>query len=116
MFDNLLTNLDLTWPELVGVTTLMFGFAAYAMGQAVANKWQSPIYCCWYSLLLGIFDRFIIYALFDGVLLSLKAYIADTIIILVISVLAHRLTLVRKMIRQYPWLYRRVFIFSWKNK
>ena len=112
----LLIKLDLALPEFLGVTVVLFGFAAYATGKAVASKWQPWWYCIGYSALLGLFDRFIQYALFAGVLNSYAAYIVDTAIIFLISLVSYRLTKVYKMIHQYPWLYQRAFIFFWQNK
>lgn len=114
--EEILLQFDLILPEFLGITVCLFGFAAYATGKAVAGKWQPWWYCIWYAVLLGLFDRFIHYALFDGLLTSYMAYIIDTVIILIIALISYRLTKVYKMTRQYPWLYRRLFIFFWKRK
>ena len=37
--EELLIKLDLALPEFLGVTVVLFGFAAYATGKAVASKW-----------------------------------------------------------------------------
>jgi len=55
-----------------------------------------------YGLLLGLADRFLIYALFGGNSRSLTGFIIDTYFIMLAALVSHRLTLAAQMVRQYP--------------
>lgn len=100
----------------IGVTLGVMGFAAYMTGQAVANTWKPVWHGVTYALLLGLVDRFLIYALFDGALLSPLGYAIDAAMLIAIALLAFRIAQVRKMVQQYPWLYARTGPFSWREK
>ena len=100
----------------VGLTLLVMGFAAFMTGQASANTWKPVHHALAYTLLLGCADRFLTFALFDGELLSLTGYLIDTATLMVIALLAYRLTQARKMVTQYPWLYERRGPFQWRPK
>jgi hypothetical protein len=105
-----------TWPVFVGVTIVLFGGAAFLMGQALAETWRPYRQVLLYCLLLGLGDRFVTYALFQGELLSLSGYVIDTLVLMLIASLAYRLTRARKMVSQYPWLYERAGLFTWRDK
>ena len=79
--------------EIFGVSIVLFGFAAFLMGQAIADTWRPSWQNVPYGLLLALGNHFIDCALF-----------------------AHRVTLVRKMVRQYPWLYERNGLLSWRER
>jgi len=100
----------------IGVTLCVTGFAAYMTGQAVATTWKPAWHAVAYALLLGLVDRFLIYALFDGELLSGVGYVVDSAVLVVIALLAFRMAQVRKMVQQYPWLYARSGPFFWREK
>ncbi len=102
-------------PVFIGITLLLFGSAGYMTGQAIALTWRPWYQMIPYSLLLGASDRFLIYALFDGELLSPTGYLIDTAVITVIGLLGFRITRVNRMISQYPWLYQRSGLLSWKS-
>lgn len=102
-------------PVFIGVTLLLFGGAAYMMGQAVAVTWRPLLQVFLYALLLGAGDRFLVFALFDGELISLSGYLIDTTAITLIALLAFRITRVNRMISQYPWLYRRSGLLGWRE-
>ena len=53
-------------PVFIGLTVVLFGLAAFLSGQAIAGTWRSPAYAVLAALLLGLADRFLTYALFDG--------------------------------------------------
>lgn len=103
-------------PVFIGVTVVLMGFAAFMTGQAMANGWQPMWKCIPYALLLTCGDRFLIFALFGGELLSVTGYVIDFIVLAAISLAAYRATLARKMASQYPWLYRRQGLFGWTKK
>ena len=89
------------------VTILLGGGTSIMIGRAVAATWRPFWQVIAYCLLLSFVDRFIIYALFQGELLSLQGFITDSIVLITIGLLAYRLKLIRQMITQYPWLYER---------
>jgi hypothetical protein len=103
------------WPVFIGVTLILVGFAAYATGRALAATWRPAYWAAIYAALLGAGDRFIQYALFDGDLLSPLGYAMDTATLVIIALASYRITQVTRMVRQYPWLYRRAGLFSWRS-
>jgi hypothetical protein len=107
---------DFSFGEFIGVTGLLFGFAAFLMGQAVAETWRPLWQNIIYGLLLAFANRFLDCALFDGEWLSLPHYLLDAVIIIGIALFAYRVTLVRKMVQQYPWLYERAGLLSWRER
>ncbi|MCG8545903.1 MAG: hypothetical protein MJE12_17020 [Alphaproteobacteria bacterium] len=102
-------------PVFIGITVVLFGFAAYMTGQALAANWHHPGWAVFYILLLGWADRFIVWSLFDGTLFSLVGYAVDTATLLIIGLLGFRITQVRKMVQQYPWIYERSSLLSWRR-
>jgi len=106
--------MTIDWPVFIGVTLILAGFASAATGRALAATWRPAWWALPYAALLGLVDRFIHYALFDGVLLAPAAYAMDTAVLLVIALVSYRVTQVARMVRQYPWLYRRAGLFSWR--
>jgi hypothetical protein len=100
----------------IGLTVVLMGGAGWMTGQTLARGWKSPWLILPYGLLLGLVDRFLTWGLFQGDLLSSSGYLIDSIVILLISVLAYRLTLARKMVAQYPWLYDRTGLLTWSDK
>lgn len=100
----------------IGVTVGLMGFVAFVTGQGLANTWKPMWHAVVYCILLGFADRFLIFALFEGRLLSLSGYLVDTTVLIVIVLFAYRLNQARKMVSQYPWLYERVGLFSWRQK
>lgn len=100
----------------IGITVVLAGGAAWLMGQALASRWRPLWQVFPYALLMGLSDRFIIYALFDGELLSLGGFLVDTAVITAIALIAFRVTRVLRMVSQYPWLYERVGPFAWRAK
>ncbi len=98
------------------VTVFVMGFASYMTGQAMANTWRTFRQLFFYCLLLGLVDRFLIFSLFDGELLSIAGYLVDTMVLTAIASLSFRLKLSRKMVSQYPWLFERTGLFSWRER
>jgi hypothetical protein len=99
----------------IGVTLVLFGGAAWLTGQALAGTWRPDWQAFLYAPLLAALDRFFIYALFEGELLSLPAYLLHAMVLLAATLLAYRLTKARKMVSQYPWLYERAGPFGWRR-
>ncbi len=98
------------------VEGLLYICFPYLMGQAVAETWRPAWQIIVYSFLLALGYHFIRCALFNGEWLSILQYMLNSLVILVISALAYRLTQARKMVTQYPWLYERSGLLGWKEK
>ena len=99
-----------------GITGLLTGAAAFMTGQAIADTWRPYWQVLVYSALLGAVARFLIYGLYDGALWSLSGYLIGTALLILIGTFAFRLTWARRMVLQYPWLYKRTGLFSVKPK
>jgi len=95
---------------------LLFGAAALATGRVLALNWRPAWQGIAYGLLLGLGHRFLLYALFGGALLSASGYALAALLLALLALLAHRLTEVRLMLRQYPWLYEAAGPFAWRLK
>lgn len=100
----------------LGVTIGLAGGAAWLMGQTLGATWRPLWQVLLYSLLLGLADRFITYALFDGMLLSVTGFVIDNAVITAIGLVAYRLSRVRTVLRQYPWLFERFGPFAWRTR
>lgn len=98
----------------LGITGILTGFCAFMTGQAVATTWRPYWQVVVYCTLLGAVARFLIYGLFQGVLLSLSGYLIGTALLVLIGSFAFLTTRAHKMVGQYPWLYRRSGLFSWQ--
>ncbi len=98
------------------LTILFMGGCALMTGRGLANTWRPAWQVAPYALLLGLADRFLIYALFRGELLSAGGFIAHALILLVIALAAHQATKAGRMVSQYPWMYERVLFFGWRRK
>jgi hypothetical protein len=107
---------DLDIWELVGVTGILFGLASFLMGQALAETWRPMWQNVPYGFLLALGNRLIDCALFGEEWLSLSHYLLDAVIVTVIALFAYRVTLARKMVTQYPWLYERAGLLSWRDR
>ncbi|MGO8914855.1 MAG: DUF6867 family protein [Stellaceae bacterium] len=102
--------------SFLGLTVLLFGAAALATGRALALAWRPAWQALPYALLLGLGDRFLLYALFDGELLSASGYVVGSTILLLLVLAGYRLTQARLMLRQYPWLYESAGPLSWRER
>lgn len=102
--------------EFIGITVILFGGAAFLMGQAIADTWRSIWWNVPYGILLAAGNHFIDAALFTRSWTDWVHYLLNLIVLLVISFLAYRLTYVRKMILQYPWIYEQQGLLSYREK
>ena len=100
----------------IGLTCVIAGGAAWMTGQALAATWRPVWQAVAYALLLALADRFLIFALFEGELLSLAGLALDATVLVVIALAAHRITLAAQMVKQYPWLYERRGLLSWRPR
>ena len=108
--------LGTTWHVSLLITVAIMGFAAFMTGQALGGNWRPLKPLVFFGILLGLADRFLIFALFQGTLLSVTGYVIDTAYILVVALIAYRLTRAKRMITQYPWVYDRAGPFGWREK
>ena len=100
----------------IGVTCVLAGGAAWMTGQALATNWRPAWQAVGYALLLTLADRFLIFALFEGKLLSHAGFAFDAAVLVVIALAGHRITLAGQMVKQYPWLYERQGLLSWRQR
>jgi branched-chain amino acid transport system ATP-binding protein len=107
----------------IGVTLVLFGFAAFQMGQALAETWRPVWHNVPYGLLLAFADQFLGYALFgrsffdwEQLSADIGVFLGHAIYIIAVALLVYRVTLARKMVVQYPWLYERAGLFSWRER
>lgn len=99
-------------PVFIGLTLVLFGGCAWMTGQALAGAWRPAWQAVPYALLLTAADRFLGFALFGETLLSVPGFLLDGTALVVIALLAFRVTRVRRLASQYPWLYIRTGPFT----
>ena len=98
------------------LTVVLIGGAALLTGRALARAWR-PIWQVVLSCLgLGLVDRFFVYALFEGSLVSVSGYMFDTLVVMGIGILSYRIVHVSVVVRQYPWLFDRSSLFSYRSR
>lgn len=95
---------------------VVVGPASFAAGHAVAVAWRRWNRIIFYSALLSAGLRFLDYALAEGELWSAGGFVLGWTVQLAIAAFGFRLTRVRQMIRQYPWLYRRKGLLAWEER
>src|SRR6185436_13875573 len=64
----------------------------------------------------GAAVRFVHFALFEADLLALLSYIVDTLFLLAVASLSFRISRTSQMVTQYPWLYERTGLLSWRAR
>ena len=77
-----------SWPELLFVTGILGGGAAWLSGHAIAGTWRPMWHVVGYMALLGAAIRFIHFAMFDAELVSPLSYLADTLYVILVGCLA----------------------------
>ncbi len=97
----------------VGLTVILVGGCSMLAGRAMAENWRDPRHVAAAAFGLTIADRFLVYALFEGELLNLPGFILDFLVLLALGLLAFRITRVERMVRQYPWKYRKRSPFAY---
>ncbi|HHZ66771.1 MAG TPA: hypothetical protein EYM99_07230 [Alphaproteobacteria bacterium] len=98
------------------LTVVLIGGAALLTGRALARAWR-PIWQVVLSCLgLGLVDRFFVYALFEGSLVSVSGYMFDTLVVMGIGIFSYRIVHVSVVVRQYPWLFDRSSLFSYRSR
>lgn len=102
--------------EILFVTGFLGGGAAWLAGQAIARTWRPIWHVVCYMVILGAAIRFAHFALFDAALLLPTAYAADVTYVAALGCLSWRVTRATQMVRQYPWLYERAGLVSWRDR
>lgn len=97
------------------LTVIFTGGCAIMTGSALARTWRPFWQCLVYAPLLAMGDRFLVYALYQGELLNLSGYLLDTTLLTVFTTTAFRTAKAALMVRQYPWLYERSGVFTWRR-
>lgn len=108
--------LGTTLGVFIGLTVIIAGGAGVMTGRAQADGWKPVWEVVLASFGLALANRFLVYALFDGELLSLSGLVIDFLVITALALLAYRVTLVHKMVTQYPWRYERASLFSYRER
>lgn len=98
------------------VTVVMFGGAAWQTGQVLAQTWRPYWHMVAYGLMLAAADRLMLVLLFEGRLLAVTPYLTTLVVLVGFGSLAFRLTRVRKMVGQYPWIYERDGLLGWRER
>jgi Domain of unknown function (DUF6867) len=116
--------------SLLALTFFLFGGAAALMGNAIAETWRPWWQNLSYGALLAVGDQFLGFALFKGpffvdslvsstaqpLVPALLEYLLDFVVISIFALFSYRLTKTRKMVSQYPWLYERSGLLTWRAK
>jgi len=99
-----------------GLTVVLFGAAAWMLGQALALTWRALWQIAPYIALLAAADRFASFALFEGELLAPAGFLIDAAVLGAIATAAFLATRAAKMVQQYPWLFERSGPFAWRER
>ena len=97
-------------------SVLLGGGAAWLAGRAIASAWRPWWRVLPYMLMLGIAVRFLHYAVFGSVFLSLHYYFVDTTVCVACGLLSFRLTRAQQMVARYNWINERAGLFGWRRK
>jgi hypothetical protein len=103
-------------PIFLFASVLLGSGAAFLAGRAIASAWRPWWHVIPFMLILGIAVRFLRFAVFGGVFLSLHYYLVDTAVCLASGLLSFRLMRVRQMITRYGWLTQRAGPFGWRRR
>jgi hypothetical protein len=103
-------------PAFIFVTVLLLGFGALMTGRACANTWKPYWQVLAYSVPLAAFGRFLKWSLLSADGLSVSGFLIDLFVTALIGIVSYRIFLARNMVRQYPWLYQRDGVFSWRDR
>lgn len=104
------------WVQFIVFTLILGGGAAFMAGRALAIGWRPIGLLVFYMFLFTLGLRFLDYALFQSNIFSIKYFITHGLVVLALALLGYRLTRVSQMVTQYPWLYERTGLLSWKDK
>jgi hypothetical protein len=86
------------------LTVILGGAAAYVSGKAIAETWRPFWQVIAYCLLMALVVRFMHFALFEEVMISLRNYIIDAAVLLLAGVVGYNVARRRQMAETYNWL------------
>ena len=109
-------EISTSWGEFLALYVVLTGGAAFMAGQGLALEWRSRWLAGLACLPIAGAGRFLDFALFNGELWSLLGYGVVLLVCMAMALLAHRMTEVGLMVRQYPWLYERSGLLRWRSK
>lgn len=109
--------------ELIFVTVLLGGGAAWMTGRAIAITWKGWLQLLVYIMLLTLAVRFIHFSLFEGSFFlpfstfgtALHYYVVDFILLAIAAIMGRQTTRARQMSTQYSFLYARSGPFGWRK-
>ncbi len=104
------------WVTFILFSCGLMGFLAFMTGNGLAKTWKPAWQVIPYALLLAVAQRFLVFALFSGNLLSISGYAVGSLVMLLIAGGAYRMTVAHQMVVQYPWLNERTGLFGWRQK
>jgi hypothetical protein len=92
---------------------------AWSIGRALAATWRPYWHGVVYAVFLALAGRLVFWGLSGGDSFEFYAGFADAyvdvIVLAAVAWVAYRLTLTRKMVTQYPWLYEQTGPFGWRD-
>jgi hypothetical protein len=98
------------------LTVVLGGGAAALAGRAIARTWRPWWQIVAYTLILGAVLRFFHFALFEGALLSLQYYAADTAVCLLAGLAGFYAARRAQMLRQYRWINEPAGPLRWRRR
>lgn len=98
-----------------GFTLPVMCAAAALIGMRVARRWQPARKLLPYGIALALAARGLSVLLFGADPLSVSGFAIDAYCVLMVAGLGYHYTLSRQLARQYPWMYRRFLVFSWRR-
>lgn len=87
----------------VAVTGVICGAIAFVTGRAIAETWRPAWQVGVYAVLITFISRFLHYALFAEVLLSLGNFVVDFVVIFALAVGGYVRVRHQQMATQYNW-------------
>ncbi|WP_424627272.1 DUF6867 family protein [Bradyrhizobium sp. SYSU BS000235] len=100
--------------QVLFVTLVLGGGCALLAGRAIALTWRNIWTVVAAMIPMGFAVRFVHFALFNETLLAPRAYLVETLILLIIAGLSFQRTRARQMIQQYYWLYESNGPLGWR--
>ena len=107
---------DSSLGDFVVITAVIGGGASWIAGRAIAATWRPLWHLVPYMALLGGAVRFIHFALFQSMFLSLHYYLVDTAVCLLFGLLGFRVKRVAQMTTCYSWLNQREGLLAWRRR
>ncbi len=96
-------------------SVLLGGTAAALTGRAIARAWEPWWHVVLAMAALAVAVRFIHFAVFRSVFLSLHYYLVDFAVCLIFGLLSFRITRVGQMIDGYGWINQRSGFLFWRR-